>query len=115
MTDSWYRGNAADDSAGNRGWILGHFIEPAASVKSTKDLEVKWGIHPAGQQRPEWTSDDHRTTLSLLVEGHFRIDLTGGSENLTRCGDYVVWGPGIDHSWQAEEDSIVLTVRWPSL
>lgn len=115
MIDSWYSGNAADDGASNRGWILGHFIEPTESVKSTKDLEVKWGVHPAGQQRPEWTVDDQRTTLVLLVEGHFRIDLTGGSAILARCGDYVVWGPGTNHSWQAEEDSIVITVRWPSL
>ncbi|MGH3938802.1 MAG: signal peptidase I [Pseudonocardiaceae bacterium] len=84
-------------------------------MKSTKDLEVKWGVHPAGQQRPAWTTDDQRTTLVLLVKGHFRIDLKEGSAILARCGDYVVWGPGIDHSWQAEEDSIVITVRWPSL
>src|SRR2546427_161524 len=34
---------------------------------------------------------------------------------LERPGDYVVWGPGIDHIWQAEADSVVITVRWPSL
>lgn len=115
MTEAWYSGNAADDGANNRGWILGHFIEPAENLKSTKDLEVKWGVHPVGQQRLEWTVDDQRTTLVLLVEGRFRIDLTGGNVILAHRGDYVVWGPGIDHSWQAEEDSIVITVRWPSL
>jgi hypothetical protein len=25
-----------------------------------------------------------------------------------------MWGPGVDHSWEALEDSVVLTVRWPS-
>jgi quercetin dioxygenase-like cupin family protein len=34
---------------------------------------------------------------------------------LERQGDYVVWGPGVDHSWRAEEESVVLTVRWPSV
>jgi quercetin dioxygenase-like cupin family protein len=34
---------------------------------------------------------------------------------LTRPGDYVVWGPGVDHSWRAEQDAVVLTVRWPSV
>lgn len=34
---------------------------------------------------------------------------------LERQGDYVVWGPGIDHSWQAEADSVVVAIRWPSL
>jgi hypothetical protein len=26
-----------------------------------------------------------------------------------------MWGPGVDHSWYAEEASTVLTVRWPSV
>jgi quercetin dioxygenase-like cupin family protein len=34
---------------------------------------------------------------------------------LTRPGDYVLWGPGVDHSWLAEQESVVVTVRWPSL
>jgi hypothetical protein len=115
MADNWYSGNANDDAGQHRGWLLGHFVDPAASaVRSTRDLEVKWGIHPAGQQRPEWTADDQRTTMILLVSGRFRLDLTVNSVTLDRQGDYVVWGPGIDHSWQAEEDSIVLTIRWPS-
>jgi quercetin dioxygenase-like cupin family protein len=36
------------------------------------------------------------------------------SVTLQRQGDYVVWGKGTDHSWQAEDDSTVITVRWPS-
>jgi quercetin dioxygenase-like cupin family protein len=34
---------------------------------------------------------------------------------LEREGDYVMWGAGVDHTWRAEEDSIVITIRWPSL
>jgi quercetin dioxygenase-like cupin family protein len=52
--------------------------------------------------------------MLLLVSGRFRLDLTIGTTTLERQGDYVVWGPGIDHSWQAEQDSVVITVRWPS-
>ncbi len=33
---SWYSGNAADDGANTRGWILGHFLDPSARVRSTK-------------------------------------------------------------------------------
>jgi hypothetical protein len=29
-------------------------------------------------------------------------------------GDYVMWGAGTDHSWRPEEDSVVITVCWPS-
>lgn len=115
MTDAkWQHGNAAEDTAQTRGWLLGHFIDPAEGVRSTKDVEVKWATHPAGDKRPEWTADDRRTTLVLLVDGHFRVRLTEGAATLARQGDYILWGPGIDHTWEAIEDSIVLTVRWPS-
>ena len=75
--------------------------------------------HPTGDTRMddtrmEWTADDQRTTLIMLVSGEFRIDLTAGTSTLRRSGDYVMWGPGIDHSWTALADSTVLTVRWPS-
>lgn len=114
MGRSWYSGNAAEDAAERRGWLLGHFIDPSEGVRSSKDVEVKWGIHPAGEKRAEWTSDDQRTTMVIMVEGNFRIDLTETSATLARQGDYLVWGPGIDHSWEAVTDSIVITVRWPS-
>jgi hypothetical protein len=67
MSARWYRGNAAEDGRDTRGWLLGHFIDPDAGVRSSKDVEVKWGIHPAGDERPEWTSGDQRTTLVLRL------------------------------------------------
>ena len=114
MTAAWHYGNAAEDTKATRGWILGHFIDPAEGVRSTRDVEVKWGVHPAGDKRPEWTADDQRTTLVLLIQGRFRLDLSGGSRVLDQEGDYALWGPGIDHSWEALDDSVVVTVRWPS-
>lgn len=111
----WYSGNAADDGAENRGWILGHFLDRSAGERSTEDLEVKWGIHPAGDQRADWVTGDKRTTLVLLVQGRFHVKFREGDVELSKQGDYLVWGPGTDHSWQAVEDSVVLTVRWPSL
>jgi hypothetical protein len=114
MNARWYIGSAAEDGRDTRGWLLGYFIDPAQGVRSTKSVEVKWGIHSAGDARPEWTSDDQRTTLVLLIEGSFRIDLTETSVTLTKQGDYALWGPGIDHSWQALSDSVIVTVRWPS-
>jgi hypothetical protein len=101
VSNGWYSGNAAEDGRESRGWLLGHFIDPDKGVRSSKDVEVKWGIHPVGDKRAEWTAD-------------FRIDLTQGSVTLERQGDYAVWGPGIDHSWEALSPSVVVTVRWPS-
>jgi hypothetical protein len=115
MSLSWHSGNAAEAGQDTRGWLLGHFIDPSQGVRSRNDVEVKWGIHPSGDKRRAWTTDDRRTTLVLLVHGTFRIDLTEGSVTLERQGDYAIWGPGIDHSWESLTDSIVLTIRWPSL
>jgi glyoxylate utilization-related uncharacterized protein len=114
VSADWHIGNAADDGRNTRGWLLGRFLDSSAGVRSTKDVEIKWGIHPAGDKRQGWTSDDQRTTLVLLVEGNFIVNLTAGTAELTRQGDYAVWGPGIDHSWEAKENSVVITVRWPS-
>jgi hypothetical protein len=114
MSATWHAGNAAEDGRGTRGWLLGHFIDPAEGVRSSKDVEVKWAVHPAGDKRAAWTADDQRTTLLMLIQGDFRVDLTEGSITLARQGDYAVWGPGIDHCWHAISDSVVVTVRWPS-
>ncbi|MEV7230955.1 signal peptidase I [Polymorphospora sp. NPDC051019] len=115
MENKWHIGNAGEDALKQRGWLLGHFISPSADIRSTADVEVKWGIHAAGESRPEWTSGEKRTTLILLINGRFRVNLSVGTINLEHHGDYAIWGPGIEHTWFAEENSTVLTVRWPSL
>lgn len=112
---TWHSGNAAIDGRDTRGWILGHFIDAAEGVRHSADVEVKWFHHPAGDQRTDWTTDDQRTTLLLLISGRFRLDLTAASVTLAEQGDYVLWGPGIDHSWHALADTVILTVRWPSI
>jgi hypothetical protein len=112
---TWTIGNAADDTGTTRGWLVGHFIDPTTGgPRSSTDVEVKWGIHPPGDKRAEWTADDQRTTLVLLVDGDFTVHLTEGAAPLKHQGDYVMWGPGVDHSWEAHTHSVVITVRWPS-
>ena len=49
------------------------------------------------------------------MEGRFRLNLPGEAVVLDTQGDYVMWGTGVDHSWRAEADSVVITVRWPSV
>ncbi len=96
MTDNWHTGNAVEDGVDTRGWIVGHFIDPSQGVRSSKDVEVKWANHPKGDKRPEWTSDDQRTTLVMLISGHFRVESTEGAATFTQQGDYAMWGPGVD-------------------
>ncbi len=114
MADDWHVGNAVSDGKDLRGWLVGHFLENAEDVRASDAVEIKWGVHPAGQGRDAWHTSEQRTTIVLLVKGRFRLDLSTGSVVLKEEGDYAIWGPGIDHSWSAEEDSVVITVRWPS-
>ena len=115
MADNWYAGNASTDSKDRRGWLIGHFIEDSDDIRATNDVEIKWGNHSAGEERETWVTDDYRTTVIILVRGRFRLNLGAESILLEKRGDYVMWGAGIDHSWRAEDDSVVVTVRWPSL
>ncbi|MET7638753.1 signal peptidase I [Streptomyces sp. NPDC005438] len=112
--DRVYVGNAHQDAPGDRGWLLGHF-KPPGEVRHSEDVEIKWCDHPPGDERAEWVTGEKRTALLVLVSGRFRVELPGRSVLLERQGDYVVWGPGVDHSWYAEERSTVMTVRWPSV
>jgi len=112
-SDQIYVGSAAADAPGNRGWLLGHFM-PDDDPRHSDDVEIKWGIHPVGDEREQWVTDDQRTAAILLISGRFRIELPGRSVVLARQGDYVVFH-ATGHSWRAEEESLVVTVRWPSV
>jgi hypothetical protein len=113
MRETIYVGNAAMEAHVDRGWLLGHF-KPAGDVRHSDDVEIKWAIHPAGDQRAEWVTDEKRFTVVLLISGRFRVALPGQSVLLARQGDYVVFHH-VSHSWQAEEASVVLVIRWPSI
>lgn len=114
MNDGTYTGNAGEDAVLDRGWLLGHFKD-ADDPRYSESVEIKWGIHPRGDQRARWVKGEHRTALLVLISGRFRVELPDRDVLLEKQGDYVVWGIGTDHSWVAEEDSVVLTVRWPSV
>lgn len=110
---NWHFGNAEVDGANHRGWLVGHFIDPE-DIRLSEDVEIKWGIHIAGEERESWHGVEHRTTVLVLVRGRFLINLDASSHVLSSEGDYAMWGPGVGHSWRAEEDSVVITIRWPS-
>lgn len=110
-------GNAASDGAAYRGWFIGHFVPAGAGACSTGSVEVKWGVHAGGETRAAWAVSRQATSMSLLVQGAIRLFFAGGQEALLAVpGDYAVWPPGVAHRWRIEHDeTIVLTVRWPSL
>ena len=113
---SW--GNALDEGSqdGRRGWFIGHFIDPTAGPAATDAVEVKWGLHEAGETKATEGVNQTATTLSILVSGRFQLDFPshGCGVTLDRPGDYAIWSPGVSHRWLVIEDAVVVTVRWPS-
>lgn len=107
-------GNAAADGArGTWGWFVGHFVRQG-DPRHTEAVEVKWGVHQAGESRPVPAPGLGCTSLSILVRGRFRLTFPDGEALLVTPGDYALWPPGVAHGWTAEEDCVVVTVRWPS-
>jgi hypothetical protein len=105
-------GNAQVDGNPYRGWFIGSFIPSSDALRSTAAIEVKWGTHTAGEQRSDWSPPAATTTLSILISGRFRIQFLDREVILSQPGDYALWSAGVAHSWLAEENSIILTVRW---
>jgi mannose-6-phosphate isomerase-like protein (cupin superfamily) len=114
MTNSVQFGNASDDPT-YRGWLIGHFVDQSKGLRHSDDIELKWAHHPRGEERPDWVTKETRTSVSILVSGKWEMIFQDQSVTLSKPGDYVMWGPGTDHKWRALEDTVLLTVRWPSV
>ncbi|MBV8780334.1 MAG: signal peptidase I [Phycisphaerae bacterium] len=110
-------GNTQIDGADYRGWFVGHFVKGDA-MRRTGDVEIAWAVHPKGTTNGKFVANRTATTVSILIRGQFKIlfrtDLEADDVLLEREGDYAMWPPLVEHDWLAEEDSVVLTVRWPS-
>ena len=108
--------NAVADAT--RGWFIGQFVPQTERLRHQKDVELKWGIHPAGERRSAWAYYNRATTIAIVLEGRFQIYLRkdGVIEDhvLEKPGDYVIMPPRLNHSWRAITDAVVLTVRFPS-
>lgn len=115
QSNSIQTGNARLDSNDTRGWLIGSFIKEEFGLRHTKDVELKWGVQKAGTAREEWVTGETRTTIGILISGSFEMEFRNRTVRFDQPGDYVMWGPGVDHKWHALTDSIWLTIRWPSI
>lgn len=114
-------GNAFRDGARHRQWFIGPFLGEAAGPRRTDRVEVRWAAHPRGDARADWAPGGGMISVSVLVRGRFRIDFRDPADRpavrtalLEHEGDYALWTPDVEHTWRAEEDSVVVTVRWPA-
>lgn len=99
-----------------RGWFFGQFVE-AGDLFNDSRVEIKWGVHAKGTVFPEVKASGNAKSISILIDGHVRIHFPddGTTVELARRGDAVCWAPGVFHSSEVLEDSIVMTIRTPSL
>ena len=107
-------GNVNEVSKDTRGWFLGHFMPGEENPLRIGELELKWYIHATGETRERWASGNAVKTLNVLIRGHFVLLFPNQEIALAKEGDFVLFGPDMPHSFRSVEESLVLTVRWPS-
>ncbi len=115
----FYVGNAKVDQMGGSGWFVGQFVPSEFGLRRQREVELKWGIHPDGEKRLQPWANQNGTTISVLIEGRLKVTfhVDGSLEDVTlqTKGDYVIFGPEVVHSWEAVGDTVVLSVRFPSV
>jgi hypothetical protein len=94
-------GNAIRNGANTRDWFVGPFLSPDTGIRASSDLEIKWVTNQSNDRRAQLVTDETRTTVLILIKGRCRIELSAGSFVLSEPGDYAMWGPGIDHTWES--------------
>ncbi len=112
------RGKAERDA--KRGWIIGQFVPEEHGLRRRTDVELKWGVHSKGERRGDtWAAYRTATTISVLIEGslivRLRVDGQVHEVLLEEKGDYLIINSQVEHNWESPEDSIVLTIRCPSV
>lgn len=58
---------------------------------------------------------EEATTLCVLIKGSVSLQFPGKECTLSQVGDYAIWSAGVPHRWAVVQESLVLTVRWPSV
>jgi hypothetical protein len=118
-TPAFYFGNAALDQVRGSGWFVGQFVPAELGLRHQTGVELKWGIHKDGDRRSLPWAHGNATTISILVTGILHVSLhrpdTVETVTLRQPGDYIAFGPHTVHSWEANGDTSVLSVRFPSV
>ena len=103
----------------NNGWFIGFFVSDDP-YRQSNDIEVKWKQHQPSSEKKKFVSNHSAKSMCILIKGSFRLDFKRDGlieeVTLTEPGDYVIWLPNVEHCGYAQqEDTVVLTLRWPSL
>ena len=117
--------NAVIQGKTTKNWIVGHFKD--SPLLHSEDVEIKWDTIEAGAKNEAFSAQGEGTSISMLVRGRMeylfrvpqpaephKIEYVEIHRTLDKEGDFLIWGPKVYHWWHAFEDSLVITVRWPS-
>ncbi len=99
-----------------RGWVLGNFIDLSLPFHS-KDVEIKWGRHKKGETKDSAYVDVPTKALAILIYGKLSIKFPEQDQDivLEKEGDYIYNEGRLHHILNVFEDSLLITIRWPSL
>ncbi len=98
-----------------RNWFIGHFVEN--EMFKNPDFEVKWSNLKKGfcEMKPRMASSAQ--TLGILVSGKLTMTYPdiGVEETFDTPGNYWSYnGLETSHMTTVLEDTLLITVRWPS-
>lgn len=115
MSNEFLTGNFNESAVEHKGWIIGHFME-VNSPFCNQDFEIKWGKHKKGEVKGA-IIQTNADSLAVLVYGKHLIKFPslGKEVILEKEGDYLFFPKGVDHTWETLEDTLMLTIRWPSI
>ena len=96
-------------------WVVG-YARPDDSPLHTNNVYVKWVRLKKGHQKATPTLVKTANTLGVLISGKIAQHFPGKKKTiiLKKMGDYIFFGPNTRHSWEALEDCVIITVRWPA-
>jgi hypothetical protein len=116
---TWGNASTLAANEGKAYWVIGHMIQDN-NPRHTSVFELKWGRHTKGEKYLDFVpSKEGVTCISILIRGMMRLVFERGTETQTVTlqteGDFVLWQPDVCHNSEFLEDTLVLTIKWPSV
>jgi len=137
------QGNLNQNDPKRRGWFAGNFMDEDSPFK-TDDFELQWRKLKAGEEKPNLGTQKVAKTMGILVYGKFEFNFpkenkldpakggasgrvcrkgrssaasnySGKKITLEKEGEFVFFDAGVAHSWKVIEDTLLVSIRWPSI
>lgn len=110
-------GNAQQDSAVNRGWLI---ADKQEGLLYAARAQVKYGVHEAGERRTreQATADGERESIMFTIKGRVKFGFLPSAahphehEVEIGPGGFIRWSTDVLHYWEILEDGLFITFRW---